>query len=352
MVKDATYDKQLSGIPLNVEGPVLYYRKDLFQKCGVAVPKKLEELEAALPSSKSCEPGVTPFVSRGLKPALPFTYSVFLHNAGGQYMKDGKSQLCSKEGQASLGLYAKLLKDYGPPGVVNYSFYQISSLYREGKAAMAFESSNELRNVMDGGARLKDTGVAVLPSGAGGSHPTVIGWTMSVSAHSKNKEAAWYFVQWATSPAMQQKLALEGVAPPRASVAKAAGYKQWMDEQPVRVEWATAVDELARTGTSEVGVSDRRQPGLARVHRPGHDRAAARPEDPRPGLRRCRQAARRADRQGLRPAWRSSIFRRAIGCWWWAVPATSAPPSRARSWRRAARWWPPASTPQPWPRAR
>lgn len=253
MLKDATYDKQLTGIPLNVEGPVLYYRKDLFQKCGVAVPKKLEELEAVAAKLKSCEPGVTPFVSRGLKPALPFTYSVFLHNAGGQYMKDGKSQLCSKEGQASLGLYAKLLKDYGPPGVVNYSFYQISSLYREGKAAMAFESSNELRNVMDGGARLKDTGVAVLPAGAGGSHPTVIGWTMSVSAHSKNKEAAWYFVQWATSPAMQQKLALDGVAPPRASVAKAAGYKQWMDEQPVRVEWATAVDELARTGTSEVG---------------------------------------------------------------------------------------------------
>jgi multiple sugar transport system substrate-binding protein len=253
MLKDATYDKQLTGIPLNVEGPVLYYRKDLFQKCGVAVPKKLDELESVAAKLKSCEPGVTPFVSRGLKPALPFTYSVFLHNAGGQYMKDGKSQLCSKEGQASLGLYAKLLKDYGPPGVVNYSFYQISSLYREGKAAMAFESSNELRNVMDGGARLKDTGVAVLPAGAGGSHPTVIGWTMSVSAHSKNKEAAWYFVQWATSPAMQQKLALEGVAPPRASVAKAAGYKQWMDEQPVRVEWVAAVDELARTGTSEVG---------------------------------------------------------------------------------------------------
>lgn len=261
MLKDATYEKQLTGIPLNVEGPVLYYRKDLFQKCGVALPKKLEELEGVAAKLKSCEPNVTPFVSRGLKPALPFTYSVFLHNAGGQYMKDGKSQLCSKEGQASLALYAKLLKDYGPPGVVNYSFYQISSLYREGKAAMAFESSNELRNVMDGGARLKDTGVAVLPAGAGGSHPTVIGWTMSVSAHSKNKEAAWYFVQWATSPAMQTKLALDGVAPPRASVAKSAGYKQWMDEQPVRAEWVGAVDELARTGVSEVGYPIVANPG-------------------------------------------------------------------------------------------
>ncbi|MDB5999396.1 MAG: extracellular solute-binding protein family 1 [Rhizobacter sp.] len=253
MLKDATYNNQLTGIPLNVEGPVLYYRKDLFQKCGVAVPKSLGDMEAAAAKLKACEPGITPFVSRGLKPALPFTYSVFLHNMGGQYMSGNKSQLCSKEGQASMDLYAKLLKDYGPPGVVNYSFYQISSLYREGKAAMAFESSNELRSVMDGGARLKDTGITVLPAGPGGSHPSVIGWTMSVSAHSKNKEAAWYFVQWASSPAMQAELALDGVAPPRTAVAKAKNYQTWMEAEPVRREWVATVNELVRTGTSEVG---------------------------------------------------------------------------------------------------
>ncbi|MDQ6640083.1 MAG: sugar ABC transporter substrate-binding protein [Pseudomonadota bacterium] len=253
LVKDVTYNNQLMGIPLNVEGPVLYYRKDLFQKCGVALPKSLSELEAAAAKLKACDAAVAPFVSRGLKPALPFTFSVFLHNMGGQYMKAGKSQLCSKEGQAALDLYAKLLRDYGPPGVVNYSFYQISGLYKEGKAAMAYESSNELHSVMDGGARLKDTGVTLLPAGPGGSRPTVIGWTMSVSNYSKNKEAAWYFLQWATSRSMQEKLALEGIAPPRASVANGADFKKWMDEQPVRREWVAAVNEAARTGTSEVG---------------------------------------------------------------------------------------------------
>ena len=253
MVKDASFENKLMGIPLNIEGPVVYYRKDLFQKCGVSFPKTLAELETVSAKLKTCEPGVTPFVSRGLKPALPFTYSVFLHNMGRQYTKGGKSQLCSKEGQASLDLYAKMLKDYGPPGVVNYSFYQISGLFKEGKAAMAFESSNELRTVMDGGARLKDTGVAVLPAGTGGSHPTVIGWTMSVSNYSKNKEAAWYFVQWATGKVMQEKLALDGIAPPRASVANDADYKKWADEQPMRKEWVAAVNELGKTGTSEVG---------------------------------------------------------------------------------------------------
>lgn len=253
LVKDATYEGQIVGIPLNIEGPVVYYRKDIFQKCGVAFPKSLTELESAVGKLKSCDPAITPFVSRGLKPALPFTYSVFLHNMGGQYMKDGKSQMCSKEGQAALDLYARILKNYGPPGVVNYSFYQISTLYRGGKAAMAFESSNELRSVMDGGARLKDTGIALLPAGPGGSHPTVIGWTMSVSAYSKRKEAAWYFIQWASSRATEEKLALEGIAPPRASVANGKDFKTWMDREPVRREWVAALNEAGLTGTAEVG---------------------------------------------------------------------------------------------------
>jgi len=85
MIKDASYDGKLMGIPLNVEGPVVYYRKDLFEKCGVSFPKSLAEMESASAKLKACDAGVTPFVSRGLKPALPFTYSVFLRNMGGQY---------------------------------------------------------------------------------------------------------------------------------------------------------------------------------------------------------------------------------------------------------------------------
>ncbi len=34
MIKDATHDGRIMGIPLNVEGPVVYWRKDVFQKCG------------------------------------------------------------------------------------------------------------------------------------------------------------------------------------------------------------------------------------------------------------------------------------------------------------------------------
>jgi multiple sugar transport system substrate-binding protein len=188
-----------------------------------------------------------------LKPALPYTYSVFVHNMGGTYVKDGKSQMCSKEIKAATELYSKLLSDYGPPGVVNYSFYQITSLYKAGKAAISFGSSNEFGNIMEGGARLKDTAVTLLPPGPGGSHPTVIGWGVSISAFSGKKDAAWYFLQWSTSPEVQAKLALKGLAPPRASTATSATYKKWLDEEPLRRQWIDTINQAAKIGTSEIG---------------------------------------------------------------------------------------------------
>ena len=253
LVDAAKFDGVLTGIPINIEGPVLYYRTDIFEKCKVEPPKSIAEIEAAAKTIKECDSSITPFASRGLKPALPYTFSNFLHNMGGQYMKDGKSNLCSTEGKAALEAYANLLKDYGPPGAVNYSFYQLTSLYRAGRSAMSFQSSNEFPSVMEGGARLKDTAIVPLPKGDGGSIPTTIGWAMTISAFSDHKDAAWYFLQWATSPEMQAKLALDGIAPPRQAVSEDPAYKAWLEEQPLRRQWQTTLDELAKTGTSEVG---------------------------------------------------------------------------------------------------
>jgi multiple sugar transport system substrate-binding protein len=253
LLKAATYDGKLTSLPLNIEGPVLYYRTDLLKKCGVALPKTLSDLLPAAKKLKACDPTVAPFVSRGLRDALAYTFSAFLHNEGGQYIKDGKSALCTPPDKAALSLYGSLLKDYGPPGVVNYSFYQIDAIYRDGRAAMAFEAQNELGNMIEGGARAKDTGIALLPPGPGGSVPTAIGWGLAISPYSKHQGAAWYLLQWATSPAMEAETELSGVAAPRAAVAQDKSVQQWLAALPVRQEWQAAVNAIAKTGTSEVG---------------------------------------------------------------------------------------------------
>jgi multiple sugar transport system substrate-binding protein len=253
LVKAATFDGKLTSVPLNLEGPLLYYRTDIFEKCGVSKPSSLEDVKAAVEKIKQCDTAVTPFVSRGLKPAIAYTFSNVLHNMGGSYIVDGKSALCSHNGQKAIAYYGDLMREYGPPGAANYSFYQISALYRSGRAAMAFESSNELRTIMEGGQRLNDTDVVPLPAGEAGTVPTAIGWGLAISSHSKKKDAAWYFMQWASSPEMQKRLALQGVASPRSSVASDEEYKAWIAEAPVRASWQAALGVLASNGSSEVG---------------------------------------------------------------------------------------------------
>ena len=252
LIEASTYDGALIGVPLNIEGPLLYYRTDIFEECGLEAPASLEELRSTAEALKECS-DVTPFASRGLAPATPYTFAGFMHNMGGSYMVDGQSAMCSQPVKDAISLYAGLLQDYGPPGVVNYSFQQLTALYRAGRSAMSFQSSNEFSGVMEGGDRLEDTAIIPLPPGPGGSHPTVIGWSLSISANAANPDAAWYFLQWASSPEMQAKFALEGIAPPRGAVAKAPEYKAWLDESQVRQQWQAALAELASTGTSEIG---------------------------------------------------------------------------------------------------
>jgi multiple sugar transport system substrate-binding protein len=254
LMKAATINGRLTSIPTNIEGPVIYYRKDVFAKCGVTFPTSLTELPAVAQKIKACDPTITPFVSRGLKDALAYTFSNVIHNMGGTYLKDGKSDLCSAANQAATLLYAGLLRDDGPPGVVNYTFNQIDSMYRTGRAAIAFEASNELGPMLGDGPRTTDTAITLLPPGPGGSVPTGIGWGLSISPFSTKQGPAWYFVQWATSPAVQAKFALAGVAAPRAAVGETPAVKQWIAAEPIRSEWQAAVNGIANTGSSEVGV--------------------------------------------------------------------------------------------------
>lgn len=253
LISAGTFDGLLSTIPLNIEGPIMYYRTDIMSECGVDTPQSIADLVTAAKALKACKPDKVAFSSRGLKPAMPYTYSVFFHNMGGHYVVDGKSAFCSEAGLEALEVYGELLRDYGPAGVVNNSYPQITALYRSGEAIMSFGSSNEFGPVMEDGARLNDTKLDLLPPGPGGSHPTVIGWGVAISEFSSKKDPAWLFLQWSTGPEMQARLALRGLAPPRSKVAESPDYKAWLEEVPLRLEWFDTIKRAAQTGTSEIG---------------------------------------------------------------------------------------------------
>jgi multiple sugar transport system substrate-binding protein len=79
LLKAGTFNGKLTSMPMNIEGPILYYRTDILKKCGVEVPKTIRDVEAAAKKLKACDSSITPFVSRGLKPAVAYTFSNMLH---------------------------------------------------------------------------------------------------------------------------------------------------------------------------------------------------------------------------------------------------------------------------------
>ncbi len=247
-----TINGKVVTIPINSEGPLFYWRKDIFEKCKVAEPMFLEDIPAAAQALKACDPNQGVWASRGLRPQIPYGMAAFVHNTGGSFTTaDGKPGLCQDKTLVGLGMYASLLKDYGPVGAANHGFPQVIELLGQGRAAMVHESSNEFANIMKFPGRDKDLGVKPLPPGktAGISKPVTIGWGVAMSPYSARKEATWLFWQWVTSADIQARLVNNGVAPPRSSVFNGESFKKWSSELPIRQAWANALVEIGRTGT-------------------------------------------------------------------------------------------------------
>jgi multiple sugar transport system substrate-binding protein len=245
------YDNKVVVIPLNIEGPILAWRKDVFEACHVQPPNTLEDIAPVAAKLKACKPDMVSFVSRGLRSAVTYTLVPFFYNLGGNYDKLMQRQAwCSPAGEKALSYYTDLLNKYGPPGVSNYTFYQITDILGQGRAAMSFEASNEFGKIIAYPGRSDDVALKVLPSGADShvSRPLVIDWGLAISAFSKNPGPAWYFVQWATSKQMDARIALKGIAPPRQSVATSPEFAKWVAEKPNRQQWVAALKQLSDTG--------------------------------------------------------------------------------------------------------
>ena len=247
-----TFERQVVAVPINQEGPLFYWRRDVFERLGLAEPRFLEDIPVAAAAIKARGGDVGAWAARGLRTAVPYAFAGFVHNLGGSFaLPDGKPGMAQPATVKALEMYANLLKDYGPPGALNHTFTQVIELLGNGRVAMVHESSNEFANILRFPGRANDLGVKVLPPGreTSISKPVAIGWGLAISTHSRRQPAAWHFLQWATSKEIQGRLITAGVAPPRASVFRGPAFEAWAAEQPIRRAWADALVELGRDGS-------------------------------------------------------------------------------------------------------
>ena len=214
-----TVNDKIVGMPESMDTNCTYYRKDLLDTAGLKPPTNMDELEAVAKKLHN-PPTMYGFVARGQKTQNATQIDPYLRNFGGGYFdKAGKPILDSDGNVKAVDFYAGMLKKYGPPGVTNFSWPESSMLFQQGRVALytdgvsfAAPFEDKTKSMVAG-----KMGYGIFPAGPAGNFPPLYGNSWSIYANSKNKEAAWYFCQWATSKLNILRVLQSGTSVGRAS---------------------------------------------------------------------------------------------------------------------------------------
>jgi multiple sugar transport system substrate-binding protein len=180
------------------------YRADLFEKHGLKPPETLDELVALAKQLKELEPDMAGIVVRGSKnwatihPGYMTMYSSYGCEDYNDKMEPQMNSACAIEVTEK---WVDMVREAGPEAWTTYTWYQAGSDFGAGKAAMLFDADilGYFQNVPDASAISGNVAWAPGPKGPDGSLKTNIWiWSLAMNAASRNKDAGWYFMQWAT----------------------------------------------------------------------------------------------------------------------------------------------------------
>lgn len=213
MFKDE--DGTLYSECVSCTGGVLIYRKDLFEKYNIPVPETTEDVLEAAKILKENEPDIYPFVARGDSSSGSFGTSAGWAWAYGASVldKEGNVTCETPEMKAAMSDFVELMSEYAPEDSAAMGWDTMSELFRQGKAAMNFDmngfvstyTSTDVSSVAD------KIDCTVITGPEGKPAQWMYGEGLGISSFSKNKEAAWLFLQWRNSLDVIKKEVEEGI---------------------------------------------------------------------------------------------------------------------------------------------
>ena len=218
-----------NGVPFNLHGQVLYYRKADFQKAGITTnPKTYDELLAA--SDKLMAAGLIPMEFGGtVNWHLMRLLDNIVETKCGAETHDQLNALKASWGTTpcvseSFTAFADYVKKYINKDWAGIDQTQSSQLFYTGKASMALEGDWFVSNIVsDGGGNPDDFGVFLFPNGTNRLYS--FAEMFYVSPTSKVQDQAAAFLDYFTSPEVQTELigtfaatsVTEGVTNPKAT---------------------------------------------------------------------------------------------------------------------------------------
>lgn len=192
------------ALPWGFETNTLVYRKDIFAKHGLTPPNDLPELLEVCAKLKKLEPDMIPIVVRGTRSWAtihPGFLSSYVSYGARDYDPFPHPAMNSPRAVEMTRLWMEMIKKYGPPDWALYTWYDCGKALGNGRAVMMYDADNNGYNQNQTGASIAAGKLAWAPGpGAPGAptSPNMWIWSLAMNAHSQEKDAAWYFLQWAT----------------------------------------------------------------------------------------------------------------------------------------------------------
>ena len=198
------------GFPDDGDVFILYYRKDIFEELGLSVPTTWDEfyeVSKAITDAKAPDVYGSGFMrARGL---LQYFYQERARVEGCKFF-DSESMKATINGPGCVKALAGMVKDNTtmPPGIEAWGFVETLAAFNAGQTAMlqswppvgrwsaGYGTDDIAMQWVPPSVVAGKVGYALPPGG----HPQLAaGFAMAVSSSSKNKDAAYLYIQWINS---------------------------------------------------------------------------------------------------------------------------------------------------------
>src|SRR5947207_5631797 len=249
------YQDKLQSMPFNASSAILYFNKDAFKEVGLDPTKPpqtfTEVADAAKKLTKKDASGQT--VRFGFGPSIyGWLFEQLLATSASPYADNGNG----RDNRATTVVYnnaqGKAILDWWKAGLDGGYFYNpgidnagATTAFQSGKTAMYLESSAALRGNINTAKFQVGTGLFARPDNKPANGGNIIGGASLYIMKSRpvdEQQAAWEFVKYAMTPAVQaQWQADTGYYPIRKSAYNEGPSKDWSTKYP---QFLTAINEI------------------------------------------------------------------------------------------------------------
>jgi sorbitol/mannitol transport system substrate-binding protein len=202
-----SYKNHLYALPFYGESSMTYYNKKLFRAAGLKMPlhptwDQIQSFAAKLNNRPANRYGICLRALPGWGEfGAPLT--TVINTFGGRWFNlKWEPQLTAPATKRAVQFYVDLVRKYGEPGATSSGYTECATAMGQGKTAMWVDATVAAGQLSDPKQSkvAKDIGFAYAPTKVTprGSHWLWV-WSLAIESSSKNKDAAFKFLTWASS---------------------------------------------------------------------------------------------------------------------------------------------------------